>query len=109
MTDSRRQDPRIEANVLVDFMGQDVLLFHHVENISLGGICIHGTTAESVGSEVSLAITFPQLEESLEVLGEVAWVNTEAPLDMGIRFTALSAKDKDVIRRYIATQGGDTP
>jgi len=107
MTDSRRRDPRIDADILVDFTGQDVLLFHHVENISLGGICIHGTTHESVGSEVSLNITFPRLEASLDVRGVVAWVNKEAPLDMGIRFTDLSASDKDVIRRYIAGRTGD--
>ena len=106
MTDSRRADPRFEADVQVDFTGKDVLLFHHVENISLGGICIQGTTSEKVGSAVRLSLTFPHLEESFEVHGEIAWVNTEAPLDMGIRFIALSDHQKEVIRRYITGRTG---
>ena len=43
MVDSSEQSPRVpryEVNAYVDFTGNEVLLFHRIQNISLGGVCI---------------------------------------------------------------------
>ena len=35
-----REFPRFEVNAYVDYTGNEVLLFHRIQNISLGGVCI---------------------------------------------------------------------
>jgi len=102
MADSeRRMFPRIEANAYVDFTGTEVLLFHKIENISLGGISIQASKVEPVGTIVDLLVNFPDLEKSIKVQGEVVWSTTDEPLDMGIRYVNLTPEDKEVLKKYL--------
>lgn len=96
-----REFPRYEVNAYVDFTGNEVVLFHRIQNISLGGICIQSVGVEEVGTVVDLVINFPELNASLQVKGEVVWVNREAPQDMGIRYVDLDNERKDTLRKYI--------
>jgi uncharacterized protein (TIGR02266 family) len=96
-----REFPRYEVNAYVDFTGNEVVLFHRIQNISLGGICIQSVGVEEVGTLVDLVINFPELNASLQVKGEVVWVNREAPQDMGIRYVDLDNERKDTLRKYI--------
>ena len=97
----RRVFPRIEVNAYVDYTGSEVLLFHKIENISLGGISIQASKVEPVGSLVDLVINFPDLDKSIQVKGEVVWASEEPPLDMGIRYVDLSSEDKEVLKKYL--------
>jgi len=103
--DQRRDNPRIQADVVVDYTGTEVLLYHHVENISLGGLCIKAPTVEPVGIKVALSLNFPDLNVTVDVDGEVVWANEDPPRDMGIRFTGLSEESKEIIRQYIELKG----
>ena len=38
-----REFPRFEVNAYVDYTGNEVLLFHRIQTISLGGVCIQTT------------------------------------------------------------------
>ena len=96
-----RAFPRLELNVYVDYTGSEVLLFHKVQNISLGGICIQGATVEDVGTMVELVLNFPELDTSLAVQGEVVWANRESPMDMGIRYVDLDNERRDNLRKYL--------
>ena len=96
-----RAFPRLELDVYVDYTGSEVLLFHKVQNISLGGICITTPSLEEVGSVVDLVINFPELGASISVKGEVVWVNRDAPMDMGIRYIDMDEERKDTLRKYI--------
>ena len=49
-----REFPRFEVNAYVDYTGNEVLLFHRIQNISLGGVCIQTTGVEEVGTLVDL-------------------------------------------------------
>jgi uncharacterized protein (TIGR02266 family) len=97
----KRKDVRIETDALVDYTGSEVLLFHKIENISLGGISMRTATPEDLGTNVYITINFPDFNEVIEVEGEVVWTNHEEPKDMGVKFMALTEKEKAVLRRYI--------
>jgi len=101
MSEDKRAHKRIEVNAYVDYTGSEVLLFHKIENISLGGICIQAATAETVGTEVDLVINFPDLEKVVELRGEVVWASREPPHNMGIRFTGLDADTAEVLDDYL--------
>ena len=97
-----REFPRFEVNAYVDYTGNEVLLYHRVQNISLGGICIQSNGVEDVGTLVELVINFPELGASISVRGEVVWVNHDPPMDMGIRFIDLDNERKDTLRKYVS-------
>ena len=75
--DQTREFPRFEVNAYVDFTGNEVLLFHRIQNISLGGVCIETSGVEEVGTLVDLVLNFPELDASIAVKGEVVWANRE--------------------------------
>jgi len=97
-----REYPRFEVNAYVDYTGNEVVLYHRIQNISLGGICIQSSGVEDVGTTVDLVINFPDLSASLSVKGEVVWVNREPPMDMGIRYIDLDNERKEMLRKYIS-------
>ena len=97
-----RASPRLEPDVYVDYTCSEVLSFHKVQNISLGGICIQSEGIEDVGTLVDLVLNFPDLDASLAVQGEVVWANRERPMDMGIRFSDLDNERRDTLRKYLA-------
>jgi len=99
--DQKRKHVRLETDALVDYTGSEVLLFHKIENISLGGLSIRAPRVEETGTRVFITINFPDLNDMIEVEGEVVWSSDEAPKDMGIKFINLTERDKDVLRRYI--------
>lgn len=97
-----RRHPRYEVTAVVDYTGSEVLLYHRIENISLGGICIQSAHIEAVGTLVDLVISFPELDASVAIQGEVVWANTEEPMDMGIRYLELDNERREILRRHIA-------
>ena len=64
-----REFPRFEVNAYVDYTSNEVLLFHRIQNISLGGLCIQCEAAEEIGTEVDLLVHFPDLGSSLSPAG----------------------------------------
>ena len=97
MSEHPREFPRFEVNAYVDYTGNEVLLFHRIQNISLGGVCIQTTGVEEVGTLVDLVLNFPELDASIAVTGEVVWANREPPMDMGIRYVDLDEERKDTL------------
>jgi len=105
MPDSERQQrehPRYEVNAYVDYTGSEVLLYHKIQNISLGGICIQSASIEEVGTIVDLVINFPDLDAQVALKGEVVWANREPPMDMGIRYTDVDEQRKETLRKFIS-------
>jgi uncharacterized protein (TIGR02266 family) len=96
-----RQFPRFEVNAYVDYTGSEILLYHTIENISLGGICIRTPSVEDVGTTVDLVINFPDLDSQMVLRGEVVWANREPPMDIGVRFVDLDEPKREMLRRYI--------
>lgn len=98
-----REFPRYEISAYVDYAsGDDVMLYHRIQNISLGGICITAPQIEEVGTTIDLQINFPDLGKVLEIRGEVVWANREPPMDMGIRYLGLDEEKRELLRLYIS-------
>ncbi|MCA9670110.1 MAG: PilZ domain-containing protein [Myxococcales bacterium] len=99
--DEQREFPRFEVTAYVDYSGSEILLYHRIENISLGGMCIQTAAVEELGTIVDVVINFPDLDAMVSAQGEVVWVNREPPRDMGIRFIDLDEERKNVLRAYL--------
>ena len=97
-----REFPRYEVNAYVDYTGNEVLLFHRIQNISLGGVCIQTSGVEEVGTMVDLVLNFPDLDASIAITGEVVWANREPPQDVGIRWVDLDENRRDLLKKYIS-------
>jgi uncharacterized protein (TIGR02266 family) len=97
-----RAFPRFVLNAYVDYTGSEVLLYHRVQNISLGGVCIRSASVEEVGTQVDLVVNFPDLDASIALRGEVVWANREPPMDMGIRYLDLDDDRRDTLKRYLS-------
>jgi uncharacterized protein (TIGR02266 family) len=96
-----REYPRYEVSAYVDYTGSEVLLYHRIQNISLGGVCIQTPSIEEVGSVVDLVINFPELGTSLSLRGEVMWANREPPMDMGIRYVEMDDTKRETLKQFI--------
>ncbi|HEY3355326.1 MAG TPA: PilZ domain-containing protein [Polyangia bacterium] len=98
---TEREHPRFVVDAYVDYTGTEVLLYHRIENISLGGICIQTPSIEDIGTVVDLVINFPDLHASVSVRGQVVWANREPPPDIGIRYIDLDDEKRETLRAYI--------
>jgi uncharacterized protein (TIGR02266 family) len=102
MGENARIHPRYEVQAYVDVTGPDVLLYHQIQNMSLGGICIQTATIAEVGSLVDVVINFPDLGAELNIRGQVVWANREPPQDVGIRWIDIDDETKALLSKYIA-------
>jgi uncharacterized protein (TIGR02266 family) len=101
MMDHKRAHPRFEVKAYVDFAGNDVLLYHSIQNLSLGGICIRTSSPEEVGTVVDVVVNFPELGNQIALTGEVVWANRTPPQDMGIRWVDLDDQRRGLLRDYL--------
>ena len=95
-----RAHPRYEVNAYVDYTGAEVLLYHRLKNISLGGICLGTTAVEEPGTVVEIVVNFPELDATVGMRGEVVWSRPNAG-EIGIRFLELDDDRRDTLRRYL--------
>jgi uncharacterized protein (TIGR02266 family) len=102
MPENARVHPRYEVDAYVDVTSSDVLLYHRIQNISLGGVCIQTKAIEEVGSLVDVVLNFPELSAQMAVRGQVVWANREPPQDVGIRWVDLDDDRRDLLKRYIS-------
>lgn len=96
-----RAYPRYEVDAYVDVTGTDVLLYHRIQNVSLGGICIQTATLETRGTMVDVVVNFPELQKVVRLHGEVVWANPEPPQDMGIRWVGITPEQKELLREFL--------
>ena len=102
-TMSDRAYPRYEVHAYVDVTDvAGVLLYHRIQNLSLGGICIQTSSIEEVGSLVDVVINFPELGAQIAMKGQVVWANREPPQDVGIRWVDLDEGRRETLKKYIA-------
>jgi uncharacterized protein (TIGR02266 family) len=98
----RRAAPRFEVQAVVDVTAPaSTTERHRVVNVSVGGVCLRTAQIEDIGTEIEMAIHFPDLGASIEVRGRVAWCNRQDPTDMGVRFIGLDDERRATLRRYI--------
>ncbi len=97
----QRKHVRIETKALVDYTGTNALLDHKIRDISTGGLRIETEFLETVGTEVDLYISLPEIDDSFEARGVVVWTTEEPSREMGIKFVNLSDETKAVLEHYM--------
>lgn len=104
MPERPRAHPRYEVKAYVDVTApaSDVLLFHRIQNISMGGICIQTPAVEEVGAAVDVVLNFPDLGTQVGLRGVIVWANREPPQDVGIRWVNLTEDSRELLKKYIA-------
>lgn len=99
---TERTHPRVKVSATIDISGEDLQLFNHIENISLGGACI--TTSQEpckLGTEVELTVNFPDNGGELTVVGEVVWCSPVPDSVMGVRFLNLAGETREKLQDYL--------
>lgn len=92
----KRVYPRQPIRIKVDFTSSDSVQSVFALNISAGGIFLSTHRPLPCGSRVVLQLSLPNLDSTVEVLGEVVWSNAHQdgqigfPEGMGIKFLNLS-------------------
>jgi hypothetical protein len=98
VSDEARIHPRLRLNVAADVIGEEVMLAHPVDDISLGGCRFVGPAWEAQGSELQLVIAFPASGAAVPVAGLVVRANER---DMGVRFHEITDEQKWALRKHI--------
>lgn len=110
MSAEKRRDARHAMRVRMDYRnrGGGDFLFEYSMNISKGGIFILTEDPLPVGTLVEMRFQPPGMEDVLEVVGRVVWVNEFRPESddnpnpgMGIQFEDLDAGDKALIAEVV--------
>src|ERR1700760_406942 len=104
----RRAAPRVFVDFEVDYASEDNYLFAYITDISATGIFVRTTTPEAPGTHLNLRFAAEHARASLEVEGEVIWVNPYRPgvpdnlhPGMGIRFVAIDNDLRDQLLELI--------
>jgi hypothetical protein len=80
---------------MADVIGEEVMLAHPLEDISLGGCRFAGPAWEAEGSEIQLVLAFAG-GTSVPVAGLVVRANER---DMGVRFHQITEEQKWALRK----------
>jgi len=107
----RRQWQRIFVDLEVDYSHEDTYLFAYMRDISETGLFVRTHRPEPPGTFLNVRFTPTGSESSLELEGEVIWINPHRPDDsdnlhpgMGIRFVNLKGDQRfrlvEFVRRF---------
>jgi uncharacterized protein (TIGR02266 family) len=101
----QRTDVQIEISLGSDhnfYMG-------FTENISEGGLFVATHSLREVGSEMSIELTLPGIEEPIVARGIVRWLRlfnegSDSPPGMGLQFIDLTPQGAALIREFVANR-----
>ncbi|MBN1930199.1 MAG: PilZ domain-containing protein [Desulfobacterales bacterium] len=89
----RRKHPRKQGQLNVKYEDETGTYNGHIQNISIGGVCIETECPVSVGHIFELTILPPDKMKPMKITGEVVWSRADG---FGIRF-----KKKHESREYV--------
>jgi uncharacterized protein (TIGR02266 family) len=103
----RRQHPRYDVKIKVDYRTMDMFLSNYVTNISKGGVFIQTENPLPLQSEIHLTLSLPELGATIEAKGKVAWTydikkgTSHIAPGMGIKFVDLPPQQKTLLEDYL--------
>ena len=105
----RRQFERVLVDLEVDYKCEDTFLFAYITDISAMGIFVRTNNPEPPGTRINVRFSPPGMQ-TLELEGEVIWINPYRPGDresinpgMGIKFIDLTDELKDQLTELVKT------
>ncbi len=102
--EERRQSPRADVLVRVDYQTVDELFSDFARNINEGGLFVETDKPPAVGTEVSLQFRIPGSEEPVVSSGRVVRTATgrgSDPPGMGIEFDGLDERARQRINDLV--------
>ncbi len=76
----RRQYPRFELVLRVEYGDDRGFYSEWTENLSAGGLFVRTERMFQIGEPVTLQLSFPGLLQPLEISGKVAWLRSRTPI-----------------------------
>lgn len=101
----KRQHQRAQFVVPVKVRTADQELSAESQDVSLGGMFLHGEKTPAIGTEVRLAIALPKLGE-VELPGFVRWTKDGG---FGVQFGLLGARETHAIGKLVREAPRETP
>ena len=106
----RRIHKRIPVSIEVDYRADETFLFAYITDISAMGIFVRTEQPEPVGTRLTMCFRLPQSSESIEIEGEVIWINPPRPEHdegrnpgMGVQFSGLTPSERDDVLKLVRT------
>lgn len=106
-----RSEPRVQKVLAVEFKDRQSFFRAYTGNVSSGGLFIRTERPLPKGQEIVLKLKLPDITDPLQVKSEVIWARTDAnekgqPPGMGVRFTAMSKKDNQLLKEFLTSVHG---
>ncbi|MCA1665321.1 MAG: PilZ domain-containing protein [Myxococcales bacterium] len=98
----RRCDRRYDRRVPIDFAHEGSSYSSQTRNISLGGVFLETEETLPFGAKVSLRFKVPTQAETIEVEGQVRWLEMDDGRlrGLGVRFEGLRARDVWALNKF---------
>src|SRR5271169_1343224 len=102
----RRLSARHAITLRVDYKRMNTFFADYAKNISKGGTFIRTSKPLDVGTEFVFVLSIPELEEQLQLKGEVMWTVDDAaateehPAGMGIRFRFAADSEREALETF---------
>jgi type IV pilus assembly protein PilZ len=106
-----RTAPRIAAALPVAFKDKETFIRASTGDLSTGGLFIRTDNPLPPGRQFVIRLRLPGLTDPLQAQCEVAWTRTpeqarpDQPPGMGVKFSKMSIKDSERLRKYLAVEG----
>lgn len=97
----RRLAVRVPIDLWMEEVRGDEIYFRRSCNISEGGVFFEQSIPHPVGTKVTLRFSLPGTPHEVTVDGSVVSAAHVSGLGMGVKFTKLGAKDKDLLSTFI--------
>jgi len=98
---------RVALALEVEYRSAGAFLVAYSANLSKGGMFVETEEPLPVGTEISMRFAVPGEEESIDVIGVVAWVQAwrtaRLPRGMGLRFEQLDERYGEAIDRIVSS------
>ena len=102
----RRQHPRQQVPVMVDYIGHQVLLNHPLADLGEGGLRLESAEPDTPGTAAEVILHRPGQSTTLVLRGEVVWSRDGAPASTGLRFVDPEKGQLRTLRRYLELARG---
>jgi hypothetical protein len=89
----RRQAPRADYLILVNFMVGGRVYSDYAQNVSMNGASIRCPETSSFHVRQPVSISFPMVKSQRQILGEIVWVGDN---EFGVAFRGVGVKCKEL-------------
>ena len=100
---------RFPKGLTISYKNREAFLKAYTPNAEMGGLFVKAETPLSPGHKFQLKLGIPGISNPLQITCEVIWARKrerslpDMQPGMGIKFIEMSERNKDIMRRYLAS------